>query len=129
MSTFDYFGESFRFSPEADTFAITELAEAMDDDVDSEGLRGIAVAWRLALSCVAEEDRKRFRTVSRQNRAKVPDYLVVFHYWTADVTERPTMQPSDSSDGPGLTVVRSESQPEPEVSTRDHMRLAISRSA
>jgi hypothetical protein len=133
MTAFDYFGESFEFSPEVDPFAITEFAEAMDDDVDSEGLRGIAVAWRLALSCVAEDDRKRFRSVSRKNKAKVIDYLAVFRDWTAEATERPTGLPTDSSDGPTLTVVNSGSQPEPEVSTeptvRADMRLAVSRSA
>lgn len=134
MASFDYFGESFDFSAEVDAFAVTEFAEAMDDDVDSEGLRGIAVAWRLALSCVAEDDRKRFRSVSRKNKAKVADYLAVFRDWTAEATERPTGQPTDSSDGPGLTVVNSESQPDAPVSTpepvvRPDMRLAISRSA
>jgi hypothetical protein len=132
MSVFTYFDEEFAFSPEVDPFAITEFAEAMDDDVDSEGLRGIAVAWRLALSCVAEDDRKRFRSVSRKNKAKAIDYLAVFRDWTAEVTERPTGSPTDSSDGRALTVVSSESQPEPEASTppvRGDMLLAVSRSA
>jgi hypothetical protein len=133
MTAFDYFGESFQFSAEVDPFAITEFAEAMDDDVDSEGLRGIAVAWRLALSCVAEDDQKRFRTVSRKNKAKVVDYLAVFRDWTADATERPTGLPTDSSGGPELTVVNSESQPEPAATSkrapRPDMALAISRSA
>jgi hypothetical protein len=43
---------------------------------------------------------RRFRKVSRQNRAKVEDWLKVFRDWTAEEAERPTGQPTDSSDGP-----------------------------
>jgi hypothetical protein len=111
MATFTYFDEEFRYSDEGDPFAVTEFAEAVDSGVDSEALRGVAAAWRVALSCVHDEDKSRFRQVSRKNRAKSDDYVAVFWQWLSWQAERPTRQPSDSSDGQSVTGATSDSAP------------------
>ena len=134
-TTFSYFDEIFSFAEEIDQFAVMEFAEALDNGVEAEGLRGLAVAWRLALGCVAEDDQERFRQVSRRNKAKADDYLVVFRDRLALDAERPTGAPSDSSSGPEPTVETSESQPVagvtplPVAPARPDLALAASRSA
>lgn len=135
MGTFSYFDQTFTFAEEIDQFAVTEFAEALDNGIEAEGLRGMAVAWRLALGCVADEDQERFRQVSRRNRAKADDYLVIFRDRLALDAERPTGEPSGSSSGPAPTPVRSESQPDagatppPAAPVRPDLALAVSRSA
>ena len=111
MSTFTYFGEEFTYADEFPMFEFAEFQEALADEEDSASGRATGVALRLAVACVAEGDRGRFRKVSRLKRAKVEDWLAVFRDWTAEATERPTGQPTDSSDGLSVTEPRSEPQP------------------
>ena len=110
MSTFTYFGEELAYSEEFPAFEYAEFQEALAEDEINDG-RATGVALRLAVACVAEKDRGRFRKLSRQNRAKVEDWLRVFRDWTADEAERPTGQPTDSSDGPTSTQESSASEP------------------
>lgn len=134
-TTFSYFGEQFVYAEEIDQFAVTEFAEALDNGIEAEGLRGLAVAWRLALGCVDDADQERFRQVSRRNRAKADDYLVVFRDRLALDAERPTGAPSDSSSGPAPIKETSESRPDggatppPAVPARPDLALGVSRSA
>lgn len=109
-AAFQYFGEEFHFSGEVDAFAITEFAEALDDGADASGLRGLAVAWRLALSCVAEDEQTRFRVVSRKNKAAAEAYLRVFRDRMELDADRPTGLPTDSSSGQESTPQKSASQ-------------------
>lgn len=131
---FTYFGEEFSFAEEIDQFAVVEFAESLENGIEAEGLRGMAVAWRLALGCVAEDDQERFRRVSRRNKAKADDYLVVFRDRLATDAERPTGAPSDSSSGPAPIEEKSESQPDagvtplPTAPVRPDLALAASRS-
>jgi hypothetical protein len=92
-------------------FEFAEFQEALADDEDANSGRATGVALRLAVATVAPKDRGRFRKVSRTNRAKVEDWLTVFRDWTAEVTERPTGQPTDSSDGQQETEQPSEPEP------------------
>lgn len=130
MATFSYFDEEFDFSDEVDPFAITEFAEALDNGIDAEGLRGLAVAWRLALSCVAEADQDRFRRLSRKNKATAEAYLRVFRERLETDTERPTGSAGDSSAGP--EPIKETSAPAPAASVtslpaRPDLALAASR--
>lgn len=132
VADFTYFDESFSFSDEVDPFAVTEFAEALDNGIDAEGLRGLAVAWRLALSCVAEADQERFRRVSRKNRATAEAYLKVFRQRLETDVERPTGRAGDSSPGPA--PIEETSAPTPVASVtplppvRPDLALAASRS-
>ena len=111
MSTFEYFGETLTYAVEAPAFAWAEFQEALDDGEDSQTQRSVGVALRLAVACVAAKDRGRFRKLSRQHNAKVEDWLKVAYGWMAAETERPTQQPTDSSDGHEVTRESSASEP------------------
>lgn len=132
MSTFTYFGEEFTYSPEFPRFAYAEFMEALADGEDAESDRSTGVALRLAVALVAEEDRARFRAVSRKNNAAVTDWLTVTQQWTAEETERPTGPPTASSGGQPGTPERFESQPEASVTPLPvwpEIQLALARSA
>ena len=131
--TFTYFGGQFSYAEEFPAFEYAEFQEALSEDEVDDG-RATGVALRLAVACVAESDRGRFRKVSRQNRAKVDDWLRVYRDWTAEATERPTGRPTGSSDG--LEVTAPSSAPEPVASVtslperpapRGDLALAVSR--
>lgn len=110
MATFDYFGEQITYADEFPDFEYAEFAEALAEDEIS-NVKATGVALRLAVACVAETDRSRFRKLSRQHRAKQDDWLRVFRDWTAEEAERPTGQPTDSSAGPTSIPETSESEP------------------
>jgi hypothetical protein len=132
-ATFDYFGESLEYAAEYPRFLFAEFCQVASEGEDATSTRSIGVALALAEACVAEKDRGRFRRLSRANNAGVENWIVIFQDWTAEEAERPTGPPTDSSDGPELTVVSSESQPDVSATSRraprPDMALAISRSA
>lgn len=134
MATFTYMGEEFTYADEFPAFEYAEFAEACADGEDSESARATGVALRFAVGCVAEKDRARFRQVSRKSRAKVDDWLAVAWAWTVEESERPTGQPSDSSDGQPGTVEKSGSEPVASVTSlterpvRGDLALAAARS-
>ena len=117
MTSIDYFGESLEYAEDFPAFAWAEFQEAIDDGDDAQSQRSVGVALRLAVACVAEKDRGRFRKLSRQHNAKVEDWLKVAYGWMAAETERPTQQPTDSSDG--LEVTRESSASEPVASVTE----------
>lgn len=137
MPKFSYFDESFSYAEEFPAFEYAEFQEALAEDEVDNG-RATGVALRLAMACVAEADRSRFRKVSRANRAKLDDWLKVFRDWTAEEAERPTGQPSDSSTGQENTPQSSATEPASSVSSqtesatvrpiRPDLALALSRS-
>ena len=130
---FTYFGEQFSYAEEFPAFEYAEFQEALSEDEVDDG-RATGVALRLAVACVAEADRGRFRKVSRSNRAQVKDWLAVYRDWTAEVTERPTGEPTDSLDGLDGTPKNSESEPAATVTSlterapRPDLALAVARS-
>jgi len=110
MATFDYFGESFAYADEWPEFEEAEF-HAARADLNLDPALATGYALRLALACVAEEDRGRFREVSRKNRAKMIDWIAVYRDYTATIAEVPTGEPTDSSAGLENTSQKSESQP------------------
>ncbi|MGZ4617179.1 MAG: hypothetical protein ACXV3F_00315 [Frankiaceae bacterium] len=136
MSTFTYFGEEFTFAEEPPFFAEAEFFEMLERD-NVTPREAMATALRLAMACVAEKDRPRFRSVSRQHNAKSDDWLKVYNELIVGQSERPTGLPADSSDGHEETAQSSGSQPTASVTSQDEtvrpirpdMALALSRSA
>lgn len=135
MATFDYFGEQLEYADEFPAFEWAEFQEAMAEEEITDA-RATGVALRLAVAFVAEKDRGRFRKLSRQNHAKVPDWLTVSRDWTAEAAERPTGEPTVSSDGlvstpesSGSELVASVTPIAQERAPRPDLALAASRSA
>ena len=110
MSTFTYFGEELAYATEWPEFEEAEF-HAARAEVDLDPAMATGYALRLALACVAESDRGRFRELSRKNRAKIADWVEVYRNFTAEAAERPTGEPTGSSDGLDSTPKNSESEP------------------
>ena len=136
MPKFTYFGEEFSYAEDFPVFEFAEFQEALAED-DVNDAHAMGVALRLAVACIAEGDRARFRKVSRAKRAKTDDWLKVFRDYMAGEAERPTGLPSDSSTGQEEMPQSSGSQPTASVTSRDEtvrpirgdLALALSRSA
>jgi hypothetical protein len=116
----DFYGESFHVTDSPNEFALMEFADTAEQ-VDEDSMPALAALFRLLQESIAanpfddtssaESEWDRFRKVARKNRASSDTLLpVVFAVYTA-ATERPTVQPSVSSDGPAPTPLRSVSPP------------------
>lgn len=120
MPNVEFYGETFYVTSEPNEFALMELADTAEQ-VEDNSMPALAALFRLLQESIAadpfddessaEREWARFRKVARANRADSTTLLpVVFAVYTA-ATERPTVQPSDSSDGPAPTPLRSVSPP------------------
>ena len=105
--TFTYFGETTHVAPELgelDYIDFMERAGAMD----VESPAALAMVKDFARLCIAAEDFDRFWAAARKNRQTVEGVFKVLRAIIEEVTDRPTMQPSDSSDGQSSTDTKSE---------------------
>ena len=101
-----FFGETIRLADSVSEWALMEFAEAAET-VDDASLAGMAAVMRLLKVSVLPADWSKFRDLARANSASVEDCMpVVVEVFTAE-TGRPTVRPSDSSDGPPATSTNS----------------------
>lgn len=106
MSEIVFYGETFTFVEEVGDFALMEFAESAER-VDSESLAGLAAIMRLLKAAVIEDEWNRFQATARKNKATVDACMKVVMDVFERETERPTVRPSDSSDGPLTTAPKS----------------------
>lgn len=106
MSEVVFFGEPIRLADTVSEWALMEFAEVAET-VDDASLAGMAAVMRLLKESVLAEDWLKFRALARTNKASVEDCMpVVVAVYTTE-TGRPTVRPSDSSDGPPATSTNS----------------------
>ena len=106
VSEVAFFGETIRLADSVSEWALMEFAEAAEQ-VDDASLAGMAAVMRLLKESVLAEDWGKFRDLARTNKASIEDCMpVVVAVFTAE-TGRPTVRPSDSSDGPPATSTSS----------------------
>ncbi len=101
---FDFCGERIRVSDEdPSALPFLELADAMENGVDTDDTQGMAAMYRMLRGCVHPDDWAKFRKVSMANNASPEDLMpIVGAVWEA-VTGRPSRRPSGSPDGPSAT--------------------------
>lgn len=105
--TFGYFGQKLHANPELtdlDYIDFLEIAGGLDVD-NVESLRVIKDFARL---CVREDDFDAFWSTARKNRQQAQDIFPVLQAIVETIADRPTGQPSDSSDGQQSTAGKSE---------------------
>jgi hypothetical protein len=120
-----FYGETFHVTDEPNEFAMMEFADTAEQ-VEDNSLPALAALFRLLHESVAanpfdetssaESEWARFRKVARANRADSATLLPVVFAVYSEATERPTVLPSASSDGPEPTPLRSVSPPDVPVS-------------
>jgi hypothetical protein len=100
VSEIEFFGERLKLSEPSDfEFAMMEFAEVAED-LDADTLAGAAAVMRILKAVIHPDDVKRFVRLARTNHAQVERDLmpIVVDAFTRE-TDRPTGQPSESSDG------------------------------
>lgn len=118
VADIEFKGQSFTLTDEVSEFALLEFADAAAAGQDGDTLQGMASMLRLVRECIAPDEWARFRALASTEKAKVADLLPIIQTAMSGAAERPTGQPSDSSDGLTSTPQRSESTPDAPVTDR-----------
>lgn len=108
MAEVEFFGETFALASEVSEFAWMEFASAAADGQDGDTMQGYASMMTLLRACIEQKDWPRFRATARKNRASFESLLPVIQAVFEQQADLPTGGSSDSSDGPAVTVQKSE---------------------
>lgn len=86
---------------------LMRFAHLAQKGIDSNDMDGLVAIYDLLRAVIADEDWRRFEEHASVTRADGDDLLAVVKQAMALISERPTVRPSDSSDGPPATNVSS----------------------
>ena len=101
--TFGYFGERLRTNPALTDVAIMRMVRRLLAVDVKGGLEAMGVFEGMVSDLVHAEDVERFWDLAERNRQTLEDIGDTVEQIMEGVTERPTVRPSDSSDGPART--------------------------
>jgi hypothetical protein len=97
---FDYFGETVRVHPNMTDLALIELAEMMTAvGEENGGIARLGLVKGMLRSMIHPDDLDRMWKLAVDNRQTIDDVMPVVQAIIVAAAERPTKQPSDSSDG------------------------------
>jgi hypothetical protein len=108
---FEFFGEGFHFKPTDEyQWEMLEFADALQNGgADGSLLSGAAAVYSLLKAAIVDDEWARFRAAAKKNHAQTErDLMPIVVRAFQHKTERPTVRPSDSSDGPPATPENSE---------------------
>lgn len=92
-------GETFGIAEDVGAMALIEFAQVANQGADANDLEGLAAIGNLIDELLHPDDLQRFKKAARKARAKGDELLEVVFDLMRHLTDRPTQQPSDSSDG------------------------------
>ncbi len=97
---FDYFGATIRVNPELGEDIVLELSAAASGIGDDTGAADlIALKRTLVAAVIHPEDVDAVLAAARANHQNTEDLSTMAYAIIGAITDRPTSQPSDSSDG------------------------------
>jgi hypothetical protein len=96
--TFQWFGADIRVLSDVDEIELVEIMASFRA-VKTNDLTALGVVKESLQVLVHPDDWEQFWTLARARRQKVEDLMTLFHTLLFRPTDRPTMQPSDSSAG------------------------------
>lgn len=99
----EFFGEVFETPERFNMRLLTRFATLAKRGVDSDDIEGVAAIDSLIDQCLRPEDVERFDEVCDRERPDFDELMAFIMGVVAEVSQRPTKRPSDSSDGPTLT--------------------------
>ena len=105
--TLPFGGQSFTLPDTPNPMALMEYAAVLNSGVHPESLDGLGALHELLEWCLGESWPE-FRDLALEQRSSADELLSVVRDVFAVYVDRPTGRPSDSSEGPAPTVVRSE---------------------
>lgn len=103
MSDIDFAGETFRLADKIGLMPLMRFAHVSRRGVDSNDMEGLAAIYDLLKQCIADDDWGRFEDAAMTSRADGDELLEVVSRAVQAISERPTQEPSDSSDGQPIT--------------------------
>lgn len=105
--SFDYFGQTLRANPELGELDYVDFMDKAGG-AEAEGALGLSFVKDFARLCIHPDDFDEFWALARKHRQGVEDVFKVCRAIVEQVSDRPTTQPSDSSDGQTTTDTKSE---------------------
>jgi hypothetical protein len=117
-------GEEFRAAWPVPAMALAEFAHVAQDGANSDDMTGLAAMYDLFESVIEPEDWDRFKRHAKKSRATDKDLMLLVRKVITGQTDRPTVRPSVSSDGPEVTAPSSESEQDSSEEPADlHLRV------
>lgn len=100
-------GESFELAAKLGAMPFLEFARVAADGGDAETLEGMAATYDLLENCFTEQAWVQFRRHAKTVRANGSEIMAAVRSTVEAWSARPTVRPSDSSDGSPPTNLRS----------------------
>lgn len=97
MSKAVTFGGEVFFLRQPGHYAMQDVLELAEKGTDSESAAGFRAISGLVAACMSDEDYARWEQIARRERSTGEDMIRLV---LEGLTDRPTVRPSDSSDGP-----------------------------
>lgn len=110
---FSFCGERFQIADQQGSMPMLRFAAAATSGVQTDDLEALAVTHDMIRDCLADGEWPRFQRVATVNRARTEDLMPICRVIWQVLSGRPTIRPSDSSDGPSSI---GENSPEPSSS-------------
>lgn len=98
FDTFGWFGQDIRVVTAVNEVELVDLMEAAAG-VDVEDLASMSVIKNMFRLVIPGEDFDTFWGLAKENRQTLEELSALFQALLTAITDRPTRQPSDSSDG------------------------------
>jgi len=117
--SFTYFGEKFEIVSALPPMLMFQLAASMTGKVDE--TEGMAALWEAMRIALGDDEFNRLYKIAVDKRDSTEDLMTVVMAIYQNDAGRPTVQPSDSSDG--LSSVSPSSSPLSTVTDSDRSRM------
>jgi len=96
---FRFYGETFQIADEVGVIPLLKFGHAAASGLDTSDMEGLDAMYSMLRDCLAEGQFSRFLEVGEKNKADADTLLRLVSEVYRVVSGRPTVRPSDSSDG------------------------------
>jgi hypothetical protein len=107
VAELEFEGASFAVASKVGLMPLLRFAHLSKQGVDANDMDGMSAIYDLLRSVIADEDWGRFENHASVVRADGDDLMGVVSQAIELISERPTVRPSESSDGSAITSVSS----------------------
>lgn len=101
--TVEFLGETFKLKDGGPSgYRLARFAVAVRRGDQGDMLNNVGAPLELVEACLADDEQGRFAALADKREATIDDIQHVVNQLFGVQTERPTVRPSDSSDGPSI---------------------------
>lgn len=102
--TFGFYGQTFELRDRVGLMTLMQFAAVAVKGVEVDDMEGLVAVYRMLEDVIVPDDWQRFQDHARTVSASSDDLLAVVKQAMQVIGGRPTVRPSDSSDGPSSTT-------------------------